>query len=99
MSIERVPASVGERSAGAERLSWEEICARYPDAWVVLVDIEDKNGSPYAGIVSAVVLTHSKARRDCMLEALPIMKREGIRHCAHFYTGEITAPIIPYRYL
>jgi hypothetical protein len=31
-----------------ERLTWDEICARYPDQWVVLANIERVNRTDFA---------------------------------------------------
>ncbi|MEX0782269.1 MAG: hypothetical protein WD557_06430 [Dehalococcoidia bacterium] len=40
----------------SERLTWEEIVARYPDEWVALEDIEDDE---FINVLSAVVIAHS----------------------------------------
>lgn len=40
-----------------ERLSWDEICARYPNQWVVLVDLEFVDAM-YSEVRSALVAGH-----------------------------------------
>ena len=56
-----------------ERLTWNDICARHPDEWVVLVDLVWDNGDEENGeLLSAVVLGHSKKRVDSMRETKPI---------------------------
>jgi hypothetical protein len=76
-----------------ERLTWREICARYPNEWVVLVDLEHENDDDDDQIVAGVVLGHSKNRADCLRETKAL--RPPGTHCAHLYTGEIVAPTLP----
>lgn len=80
-------------SAVRERMAWKDICARYPDEWVVLIDVEHENGEEDNGeIVSAVVLGHSKKSGDCLRETKTIMDREQIRESAHLFTGPPVPP-------
>jgi hypothetical protein len=71
-----------------ERLSWKEICGRYPDTWVVLVEVEHA-GDYNQEIISAVVLGHSRSRGES-LRATKHM-RVGM-DCAHLWTGKLFTP-------
>ena len=71
------------------RLSWKEICARYPDEWVFLVHVEYEDDDMDSGeIVRAVVLGHAKNSRENYLAVKPIVEREDIMMSSHLYTGE-----------
>jgi hypothetical protein len=59
----------------------------------VLVDLEHANGDEDDDVVAGVVLGHSKNRADCLRETRPL--RPPGTHCAHLYTGEIVAPMLP----
>jgi hypothetical protein len=76
-------------ATAAERLTWKEICVRYPDQWVVLVDLDyiDKNGE----FRSAVVFGHGPGRKETLRQFDPI--QAGYSGFAHYYTGAIRAPI------
>jgi hypothetical protein len=94
MEVSPVVPAVPQPSA-RERLSWAEICARCPDEWVVLVHVkhEDVGEDEESGeIESAVLLSHSKNRADCLREADPILEREGIHESAHLFTGPPVPP-------
>lgn len=72
------------------RLSWQEICARYPDEWVTIVAIEWENGDEDDGeVASAVVLAHSKIRNEGLRETRALRDREKIMECAHWFTGQL----------
>ena len=74
-------------------MSWDVICARHPNEWVVLIDAEYEDADEDSGIItSAVVLTHSKSSAGCIREAKPITDAEGINGIWHLYTGPIVAP-------
>jgi hypothetical protein len=47
-----------------QRLSWDEVCQRYPDRWVVLVQIEQTDDADDVTIefCTAVVIAHHKTR-------------------------------------
>ena len=65
----------------SERMTWDQICGQYAGEWVLLIDvdwIDDIDFEPR----SAVVVTHSKDRRDTLgrLKAIP----ERIE-LAHFF--------------
>lgn len=79
-----------------ERLTWDEICQRYPDEWVVLVGIERADASDEADdaaieFCTAVVIAHHKTRK----EASPSVKAAFQRYeeVGKFWTGALKAPI------
>ena len=73
-----------------ERLTWDEICKRFPDEWVVLVDIDWVNETDFEFGRAAVIGRH-KRRRD----ASPDIKATRARNIevGYFWTGEIHGPI------
>jgi hypothetical protein len=76
-----------------ERLSWAEICARYPDQWVVLIDMKFENDDMDDGeIESAVVLGHTKTRGEVLRETRHLCDDQL---SGHFFTGPVVAPRVP----
>ena len=75
-------------TTNAHRATWDEICARYPDEWVVLVDVDwiDEDGE----FRSAAVFDHGKNRDETLRRADPV--KSGYREFAHTYTGDVRAP-------
>jgi hypothetical protein len=73
-----------------ERLTWEQICQRYPDEWVVMAEIEWVNDTDFE-FSTALVLAHHKARK----EASPAVKAAFHRYdeVGKFWTGEIVGPV------
>jgi hypothetical protein len=72
-----------------ERLTWEEICRRYPDEWVVMAEIEWVNDTDFE-FRTALVLAHHKTRK----EASPSVKA-GFQHYTEvgsFFTGRLIPP-------
>src|SRR4051812_40116777 len=65
-----------------EKLTIEEIERRYPDQWVVIVDIEDDR--PRRLLVAGVVVAHGPSRQALR----PIS--QGYRDCALRWTGKHT---------
>jgi len=58
-----------------ERLSWDEICQRYPDQWVVIAEMDwAEDGCFEFG--SALVIAHHKTRK----EASPSVKEADKRY-------------------
>jgi hypothetical protein len=51
-----------EAAVEPERLSWEEICLRYPNQWVVLVEMDWIERNPTFAFRTAVVFAHSEKR-------------------------------------
>ncbi|MEP6859966.1 MAG: hypothetical protein ABJE66_05060 [Deltaproteobacteria bacterium] len=73
----------------SELLSWAEICDRYSDQWVALVEIEW--GDDEDVVRSARVAGSGPRRADPLLQAraLPTQYEE----IGHFYTGRVRAPL------
>jgi hypothetical protein len=69
-----------------ERLSWDEICRRYPNEWVVVIDGDWVRDRPF-GLVSAIVWSHHQTRRDATPDAKAAIEARGEVGC--FFTGKI----------
>jgi hypothetical protein len=78
------PAVVGEIS---EPLTWAEICARHPDEWVCLVEVDfiHPNGLEFR---TARVVGHGKTRGEPFAQASPWWAHYD--EIGHLYTGRIT---------
>ncbi len=76
----------------SEPLTWQEICDRYPEEWVVLVEIDWVNDRDFE-FRNARVAGHGKRRKDPLIQARPL--RERYRSMGHFFTGRIRAPLAP----
>lgn len=74
----------------SEPLTWEEICERYPEQWVCLVEI-DKLEEQNFEFRTARVVGHGKTRRDPLEQARPLRAR--YEEIGHYFTGRITAPV------
>jgi hypothetical protein len=75
----------------SDPLTWAEICERYPDEWVCLVEIdcvEDHNFE----FRSARVVGHGKTRREPLDQARPLHDRYDT--IGHYYTGRIVGPVL-----
>ena len=74
----------------SEPLTWKQICDRYPDEWVVLVDTRWINDTD-SEFDTAVVLGHFKSRKD----ASPHIKAAFQHHheIGSFWTGAIRSPL------
>jgi|GEM_PF-3407154 len=70
-----------------ERLTWAEICARYPKEWVVLADLEmvDEDDDCDFEFRSAVVLDHSTDRDGCLRRTRHLRPLGSLS--AHLFTG------------
>ena len=68
------------------RLTWNEICERYPDEWVVLADADWVNDWDFE-FGTAVVAGHRKQRAETSAELSDA--RERFRDAGCFWTGEI----------
>lgn len=83
----------------AERLTWDQICSRFPNEWVVLVNADwenvdwenDQDSELGTEFGTALVLGHYKRRK----EASPHIKAafKHYREIACYWTGEIRGPI------
>jgi hypothetical protein len=69
-------------------LSWSEICARYPDEWVALVEIDWVNEND-VDFRSARVVGHAQTRQESLDQTRPHRARYG--EIGHFFTGSIQA--------
>jgi hypothetical protein len=70
----------------SEPLTWDEICARYPDEWVCLVEMDflHPNGLDFR---TARVVGHGRTRQAPFDQASPWRAR--YEEIGHFYTGRI----------
>jgi hypothetical protein len=74
----------------SEPLTWEQICERYPDEWVCLVEIDNINDTDFA-FRTARVVGHGKQPRDPYTQARPI--RHLYECMGHFFTGHVRGRI------
>ena len=70
----------------SEPLTWAEICARYPDESVWLVEV-DRIHPDSLEFRTARVIGHGKTRRDSLEQARPW--RPHYKVIGHYYTGRI----------
>ncbi|MDQ3341809.1 MAG: hypothetical protein M4D80_42220 [Myxococcota bacterium] len=70
-----------------ERLTWDEICARYPDRWVALADIAWVNDTDFEFTGAEVIATFA-ARKEASptMKALHAASRQSV---GCFWTGEL----------
>jgi hypothetical protein len=73
----------------SEPLTWQEICARYPEQWVALVEVDwlDEDDRDFR---SARVAGHGRTRREPLAQARLAWAKYG--EIAHLYTGPVRAP-------
>src|SRR5215217_2232267 len=69
-------------------LTWTEICARYPDEWVCLVEMDFAPLND-AELCGARVIGHGKTRQAPVDQAMHWRQRYEV--IGHFYTGRIVA--------
>ena len=72
----------------SEPLTWEEICQRYPDQWVALVEIAWIDDTDE--FACARVAGHGPTRADPLQQARLLNPRYA--EIGHFFTGLIRAP-------
>lgn len=84
-----LPVATMEPAVSAP-LTWQQICARYPEQWVALVDIDwvTENDLEFR---SARVAGHGKTRKAPLDQARPLRAR--YHEIGHFFTGPIRAPL------
>lgn len=82
METNQVPAV----DRDCERLTWAEICERFPDEWVVITGADWENDTDFA-FGTALVLGHYKSRK----EASPHIKLAFTRYSeiGSFWTGSV----------
>ena len=75
-----------------ERLTWQQICERYPEQWVALVemDVDDETDE----FATARVAGHGVTRAEPFAQ----MRRAGLRYeeVGHFFTGRVRAHAIDF---
>jgi hypothetical protein len=76
----------------SEPMTWNEICATYPDEWVALVEIDWVNDRDFA-FSRARVAGHGKRRREPMVQAEPLWSR--YEEIGHYFTGRTRTPLLP----
>ncbi|HEY0478964.1 MAG TPA: hypothetical protein VGD37_15700 [Kofleriaceae bacterium] len=69
-------------------LTWAEICARHPDEWVCLVEIDRVHPNDFE-FRTARVIGHGKTRREPVEQAMTW--RAEYEFIGHYFTGRITA--------
>ena len=78
----------------SEALTWTQICARYPEQWVVLVDVDwletDEDNLTFE-FRSARVAGHGTTRREPLVQARPLRAR--YQEMAHYFTGQVRTPV------
>lgn len=70
----------------SEPLTWAEICARYPDEWVCLVEVDYIHPDLF-DFRTARVIGHGKTRGEPVDQALAW--RDDYSLIGHYFTGRI----------
>jgi hypothetical protein len=68
-----------------ERLTWTEICDRYPERWVVLANIYRQTTA--FEFEAAAVIAAFESRKDASPTVRAILARNDVAAC--FWTGEL----------
>lgn len=68
-------------------LTWAEICARHPDEWVCLVEIDRVHPNAFE-FRTARVVGHGKTRRAPVDQAMAW--RDAYEFIGHYFTGRVT---------
>ena len=74
----------------SEPLTWEQICERYPDEWVCLVEIDRLQENNFA-FRTARVVGHGKHPGDPFVQARPF--NDQYEGKGHYFTGRVRARI------
>ena len=77
-----------------ERLTWKQICERYPEQFVVLVD-HDRLPHDAAGFKTARVLAIGSSRAEAKQRARPAL--DSIYSWGCHFTGPVRGPRFGYR--
>ncbi|MGN6106975.1 MAG: hypothetical protein ACTHU0_17855 [Kofleriaceae bacterium] len=83
-------AEKAEAATISEPMTWAQICERYPDEWVCLVEIDRPLPNNFE-FRTARVVGHGKTRREPFVQARPWWNH--YRQIGHFFTGRVVAPI------
>jgi hypothetical protein len=78
------------RVVNSGRLAWNEICERFPDEWVVLVEVDWVNETDFE-FGTAEVIAHHKRRKDASPDVKAARARNAEVGC--FWTGELRGPV------
>jgi hypothetical protein len=89
-----VNVAVASTPPVTEPLTWQQICERYPDQWVCLVDFDDIKDTDLE-FRTARVIGAGSTRRAPYDQARPWLA--GYEEVGHFFTGPIRA--LPPRFL
>jgi hypothetical protein len=73
----------------SQPLTWDEICNRYPDQWVCLVEIDRPRRNDFE-FRTARVVGHGPEPRDPWVHARMWWAHYG--EIAHYFTGPIVGP-------
>ncbi len=76
-----------QAAAPAEHLTWNQICARYPDQWVALADIEWVNRTDFAFTGAEVIATF--AERKAATPTMKELQAANRRSVGCFWTGKL----------
>jgi len=85
-SLSRAPSP----TVAPERMSWREICRRFPDEWVVIVDtdwVDDHNFE----FGTAQVFAHRERRSDATRDLGAACR--SFENVGCFFTGRLRGPI------
>jgi len=80
----------------SEPLTWKQICERYPDEWVALVEIDWVNDTDF-DFGTARVVGHDKKRSEQFEQARAWASRYS--SMGHFFTGRSRASMPPLLFL
>lgn len=86
MSTNEAPAITGS----ADRLTWAEICRRFPDRWVVVADTDWVNDTDF-DFRSAEVIACHRRRKDASPDVKAVLAQGRPAGC--FWTGQIRGPV------
>ena len=75
----------------SEPMTWEQICDRYPNQWVVLVETDWRDEDHNTGFRTARVAGAGKTLRESFDQGRPFER--GYAGCANRFTGPITRSI------
>lgn len=83
VKIENMHAAQPLSPTISEPLTWDQICARYPDEWVCLVEIDRPEPQNFE-FRTARVVGHGKTRREPFEQAQPWW--EHYNSMGHYFT-------------
>jgi hypothetical protein len=79
----------------SEPLTWEQICERYKEEWVCLVEIDRIHPNNFH-FRTARVVGHGKTRREPLVQARPWS--EHYTEIGHYFTGPVVGPLPRFSY-